>query len=279
MTTNRRNLLLGSVTGLASGIAMLVALPLATPAQAQDFITVASTTSTENSGLFGHILPLFQEETGIEVRVVAQGTGQALETGRRGDADVVFVHARELEEAFVADGYGVERFDVMYNDFVIVGPGEDPAGLAGADDAASAMAAIAAIEAAFASRGDNSGTHVAEMNLWEAAGVAPEGQWYLSTGSGMGATLNTAAQVPAYALSDRGTWLSFANRGSLEIVFEGDPVLFNPYGIILVHPERHPHIKAEQGQAFIDWVISPAGQEAIASFTVAGEQLFFPSAE
>jgi len=279
MTTNRRNLLLGSVTGLASGIAMLVALPLATPAQAQDFITVASTTSTENSGLFGHILPLFQEETGIEVRVVAQGTGQALETGRRGDADVVFVHARELEEAFVADGYGVERFDVMYNDFVIVGPGEDPAGLAGADDAASAMAAIAEAGAPFASRGDDSGTHVAEMNLWEAAGVAPEGQWYLSTGSGMGATLNTAAQVPAYALTDRGTWLSFANRGPLEIVFEGDPVLFNPYGIILVNPERHPHIKAEQGQAFIDWIISPAGQEAIASFTVAGEQLFFPSAE
>ena len=279
MTTNRRTLLLGSVTGLASGIAMLVALPLATPAQAQDFITVASTTSTENSGLFGHILPLFQEETGIEVRVVAQGTGQALETGRRGDADVVFVHARELEEAFVADGFGVERLDVMYNDFVIVGPGADPAGLEGADDAASAMAAIAEAEAPFASRGDDSGTHVAEMNLWEAAGVAPEGQWYLSTGSGMGATLNTAAQVPAYALTDRGTWLSFANRGPLEIVFEGDPVLFNPYGIILVNPERHPHIKAEQGQAFIDWVISPAGQEAIASFTVAGEQLFFPNAE
>ncbi len=279
MTTNRRNLILGSVTGLASGIAMLVALPLATPALAQDFITVASTTSTENSGLFGHILPLFQEETGIEVRVVSQGTGQALETGRRGDADVIFVHARELEEAFVADGYGVERFDVMYNDFVIVGPGEDPAGLAGAADAASAMAAIAEAGAPFASRGDDSGTHVAEMNLWEAAGVAPEGQWYLSTGSGMGATLNTAAQVPAYALTDRGTWLSFANRGPLEIVFAGDPVLFNPYGIILVDPERHPHVKAEQGQAFIDWVISPAGQEAIASFTVAGEQLFFPSAE
>ncbi|SCC82345.1 tungstate transport system substrate-binding protein [Saliniramus fredricksonii] len=279
MTTNRRTLLLGSVTGLASGIAMLVALPLATPAQAQDFITVASTTSTENSGLFGHILPLFQEETGIEVRVVAQGTGQALETGRRGDADVVFVHARELEEAFVADGFGVERLDVMYNDFVIVGPGADPAGLEGADDAASAMAAIAEAEAPFASRGDDSGTHVAEMNLWKAAGVAPEGQWYLSTGSGMGATLNTAAQVPAYALTDRATWLSFANRGSLEIVFEGDPVLFNPYGIILVDPERHPHVKAQQGQAFIDWVVSPAGQEAIASFTVAGEQLFFPNAE
>ncbi|SCC81929.1 tungstate transport system substrate-binding protein [Saliniramus fredricksonii] len=279
MTTNRRTLLLGSVTGLASGIAMLVALPLATPAQAQDFITVASTTSTENSGLFDHILPLFQEETGIEVRVVAQGTGQALETGRRGDADVVFVHARELEEAFVADGFGVERLDVMYNDFVIVGPGADPAGLEGADDAASAMAAIAEAEAPFASRGDDSGTHVAEMNLWKAAGVAPEGQWYLSTGSGMGATLNTAAQVPAYALTDRATWLSFANRGSLEIVFEGDPVLFNPYGIILVDPERHPHVKAQQGQAFIDWVVSQAGQEAIAGYTIDGEQLFFPLAD
>ncbi|WP_238947311.1 substrate-binding domain-containing protein [Saliniramus fredricksonii] len=258
---------------------MLVALPLATPAQAQDFITVASTTSTENSGLFDHILPLFQEETGIEVRVVAQGTGQALETGRRGDADVVFVHARELEEAFVADGFGVERLDVMYNDFVIVGPGADPAGLEGADDAASAMAAIAEAEAPFASRGDDSGTHVAEMNLWKAAGVAPEGQWYLSTGSGMGATLNTAAQVPAYALTDRATWLSFANRGSLEIVFEGDPVLFNPYGIILVDPERHPHVKAQQGQAFIDWVVSQAGQEAIAGYTIDGEQLFFPLAD
>ena len=279
MMINRRILFPGAVTGLASGIAMLVALPLATPAQAQDFITVASTTSTENSGLFDHILPLFQEETGIEVRVVAQGTGQALETGRRGDADVVFVHARELEEAFVADGFGVERLDVMYNDFVIVGPGADPAGLEGADDAASAMAAIAEAEAPFASRGDDSGTHVAEMNLWKAAGVAPEGQWYLSTGSGMGATLNTAAQVPAYALTDRATWLSFANRGSLEIVFEGDPVLFNPYGIILVDPERHPHVKAQQGQAFIDWVVSQAGQEAIAGYTIDGEQLFFPLAD
>ena len=279
MKMNRRNLFPGSVTGLASGIAMLVALPLATPAQAGDFIIVASTTSTENSGLFGHILPIFEAETGITVRVVAQGTGQALETGRRGDADVVFVHARALEEAFVADGYGVERFDVMYNDFVIVGPGADPAGLAGADDAASAMAAIAAAEAPFASRGDDSGTHVTEMELWEAAGIAPEGRWYLATGSGMGATLNIAAQVPAYALSDRATWLSFANRGSLEIVFEGDPVLFNPYGIILVDPGRHPHVKVEQGRAFIDWMISQAGQDAIAGYTVDGEQLFFPLAD
>jgi tungstate transport system substrate-binding protein len=268
--THTRRLILSA----ASGLALLAALPVA----AQEFITVASTTSTENSGLFGHILPMFQEETGIEVRVVSQGTGQALETGRRGDADVVFVHARAQEEQFVTDGYGVQRFDVMYNDFVIVGPSDDPAGLRDAGDAAAAMAAIAGAEASFASRGDDSGTHVAEQNLWAAAGVEPAGGWYLSTGSGMGATLNTAAQVPAYALTDRGTWLSFENRGDLEIVFEGDDVLFNPYGIILVNPERHPHVKAEQGQAFIDWIISDAGQAAIASFTVGGEQLFFPSA-
>lgn len=258
-----------------AGLALIAALP----ATAQEFITVASTTSTENSGLFGHILPIFQAETGIEVRVVSQGTGQALETGRRGDADVVFVHARAQEEAFVADGYGVQRFDVMYNDFVIVGPNDDPAGVRDVADASAAMAAIAGAEASFASRGDDSGTHVAEKNLWAAAGVEPEGSWYLSTGSGMGATLNTAAQVPAYALTDRGTWLSFENRGDLEIVFEGDDVLFNPYGIILVNPERHPHVKQDQGQAFIDWITSEAGQAAIAGFSVNGEQLFFPSAE
>ena len=271
MTHTRRSALLG----FASGLAMLAALP----ASAQEFITVASTTSTENSGLFGHILPIFQAETGIEVRVVSQGTGQALETGRRGDADVVFVHARAQEEAFVAEGYGVQRFDVMYNDFVIVGPGDDPAGLRATDTAAAAMAAVAAASAAFASRGDDSGTHSAEKRLWAAAGIDPSGAWYLSTGSGMGATLNTAAQVPAYALTDRGTWLSFQNRGPLEIVSQGDPVLFNPYGIILVNPERHGHVKAEQGQAFIDWILSDAGQQAIASFTVGGEQLFFPSAQ
>ncbi|MCC1481675.1 substrate-binding domain-containing protein [Roseibaca sp. Y0-43] len=259
----------------ASGLALIAALP----ASAEEVITVASTTSTENSGLFGHILPLFQSETGIEVRVIAQGTGQALETGRRGDADVVFVHARAQEEAFVAEGYGVQRFDVMYNDFVIVGPSDDPAGLANAADAPAAMAAIAGAQAPFASRGDDSGTHSAEKRLWAAAGVEPGGAWYLSTGSGMGATLNTAAQVPAYALTDRGTWLSFQNRGPLTISFEGDPVLFNPYGIILVNPERHPHVKAEAGQAFIDWIVSEAGQNAIASYQVGGEQLFFPNAQ
>lgn len=268
--THTRRFILSATTGLA----LLAALP----ASAQEFITVASTTSTENSGLFGHILPMFQAETGIEVRVISQGTGQALETGRRGDADVVFVHARAQEEAFVAEGYGVQRFDVMYNDFVIVGPNTDPAGVRGAADAKAAMAAIAEKEASFASRGDDSGTHSAEKALWASAGVEPAGAWYLSTGSGMGATLNTAAQVPAYALTDRGTWLSFENRADLEVVFEGDPVLFNPYGIMLVNPEKHPHIKAEQGQAFIDWIVSDAGQAAIASFQVGGEQLFFPSA-
>jgi tungstate transport system substrate-binding protein len=270
MTPSRRPLL----PGLAAGLALLAALP----ANAQQFITVASTTSTEDSGLFDHILPMFEDASGIAVRVVAQGTGQALETGRRGDADVVFVHARAQEEQFVAEGYGVERFDVMDNDFVIVGPGDDPAGAGDAATAAAAMAAIAVADVAFASRGDDSGTHVAERNLWAATGIEPVGGWYLSTGSGMGATLNTAAQVPAYALTDRATWLGFANRGPLEIVFEGDPALFNPYGVILVNPEMHGHVKAEAGQAFIDWLVSDAGQTAIASFEVGGEQLFFPSA-
>ena len=259
---------------VAAGLALLAALPV----RAGDFITLASTTSTEHSGLLAHILPLFEAETGIAVRVVAQGTGQALETGRRGDADVVLVHARALEERFVAEGYGVQRFDVMFNDFVIVGPADDPADLRGAATAAEAMARIAGAGAAFASRGDDSGTHAAEMALWAAAGAVPAGAWYLSTGSGMGATLNTAAQVPAYALTDRGTWLSFQNRGPLEIVFQGDPVLVNPYGIILVNPDRHPHVKAEQGQAFIDWLLSEAGQAAIAGFRVGGAPLFFPSA-
>jgi tungstate transport system substrate-binding protein len=271
MPSHRRSVLLG----LVSGLVLLAPLQAA----AQDFITVASTTSTENSGLFGHILPIFQTETGIEVRVIAQGTGQALETGRRGDADVVFVHALAAEEKFIAEGYGVQRFDVMYNDFVIVGPDSDPAKTRAAPTAAAAMAAIAGSGASFASRGDDSGTHVAEKGLWKTAGIEPAGTWYLSTGSGMGATLNTAAQVPAYALTDRGTWLSFANPGPLAITFEGDPALFNPYGIILVNPAKHPHIKAEQGQKFIDWIVSAAGQAAIAGYTVNGKQLFFPSAK
>lgn len=249
------------------------------PAWADSFITVASTTSTENSGLFGHILPIFKEKSGIEVRVVAQGTGQALETARRGDADVVFVHAKAQEEKFVADGWGVKRLDVMYNDFVLVGPDSDPAATNAAGSAAAAFKTIADKGASFASRGDDSGTHVAEKKLWEAAGVKPVGQsWYMETGSGMGATLNTAAQVPAYALTDRGTWLSFENRGPLKITFEGDKVLFNPYGVILVNAEKHAHVKTKEGQAFIDWLVSPEGQGAINSYKVNGEQLFFGSA-
>jgi tungstate transport system substrate-binding protein len=213
------------------------------------------------------------------VRVVAQGTGQALETGKRGDADVVFVHARAAEEAFVAEGWGVERVPVMYNDFVVVGPEADPAGISIAPDAAAALAAIAAAEPPFASRGDDSGTHQAEKALWLAAGIAPLGDWYRETGSGMGATLNTAAELGAYALTDRGTWIGFQNKGDLAILSEGDPALFNPYGVILVNPEKHPHVKAEAGQRFIDWLTAPEGQAAIAGFRIDGQQLFFPNAE
>lgn len=263
---------------LGAALAVLAALPGAAAAQ-EAFITVASTTSTEQSGLFDHLLPIFEEKTGIEVRVIAQGTGQALETGARGDADVVFVHAPALEEDFVAAGSGVERFEVMYNDFVIVGPGEDPGGIKGAEEAAAALAKIAATQSTFASRGDESGTHNAELRLWEAAGVAPSGAWYRALGQGMGPTLNTAAQMPAYTLADRGTWISFENRGPLEILVEGDQQLFNQYGVILVDPEEHPHIKAEAGQAFIDWLTSDAGQQAIADYKLNGEQLFFPNAE
>ncbi len=260
----------------------LMALTLAvTPAlaAAADYITVASTTSTENSGLFDYLLPIFQKSSGIEVRVVAQGTGQALETGKRGDADVVFVHARPAEEKFVAEGWGVRRYPVMYNDFVIVGPSADPAHVAGTADAVAAMTAIAKAEATFASRGDDSGTDQAEKALWAKAGITPAGDWYRETGSGMGATLNTAAELPAYALTDRGTWISFKNKADLTILSQGDPALFNQYGVILVNPEKHPTVKAELGQRFIDWLVSPAGQQAIAGYKIGGEQLFFPNAD
>ena len=264
---------------LAAGALLAVALGVAGQAAvAQEFITVASTTSTEQSGLFGHILPLFEEKTGIEVRVVAQGTGQALETGRRGDADVVLVHARPAEEQFVAEGYGVERLDVMYNDFVLVGPGDDPAGIAGMTDAVEALTNIAETRSTFASRGDDSGTHKAELALWRQAGIEPSGRWYRELGSGMGATLNTAAQMPAYTLTDRGTWISFENRGPLEILVEGDDRLFNQYGVILINPARHPHVKEQAGQAFIDWLTSAEGQQAIAQYRLNGQQLFFPNA-
>ncbi len=252
------------------------------PAHAQQrFITVASTTSTEQSGLFKHLLPAFEKKTGIQVRVVALGTGQALDMGRRGDADVVFVHAKELEERFVAEGSGVRRQEVMYNDFVLVGPKSDPATVRGSRDIVGALQKIKAVQAPFASRGDRSGTHFAELQLWKAGGIdiaTEKGSWYRDTGSGMGPTLNTAAGMNAYALTDRGTWLSFRNRGDLVIAVEGDQRLFNQYGVILVNPAKHPHVKREWGQAFIDWLVAPEGQKAIAEYRIAGEQLFFPNA-
>jgi tungstate transport system substrate-binding protein len=246
-----------------------------------DFIIVQSTTSTQNSGLFDHILPKFTEKTGIDVRVVAVGTGQALKNGRNGDGDVVLVHSKPDEEKFVAEGWGVKRHDVMYNDFVIVGPASDPAGIAGLKDADQALAKIAEAEAPFASRGDDSGTHKAELDLWGQAGVDPtkgSGDWYLETGSGMGATLNTAVGKHAYTLADRGTWLSFANKDDFEVLVEGDPKLFNQYGVILVNPTKHPRVKSEKGQAFVDWLTSGEGQKAIASYKIDGQQLFFPNA-
>ncbi|HRE14380.1 MAG TPA: extracellular solute-binding protein [Usitatibacteraceae bacterium] len=250
-------------------------------AGAQDtFITVASTTSTEQSGLFKHILPEFRKATGVEARVVALGTGQALDMGRRGDADVVFVHDKVAEEKFVADGFGVKRLEVMYNDFVIVGPKADPA-KAGGKDVLAGLKAIAAAKAPFASRADKSGTHAAELRYWKAAGVDLEkdkGAWYRETGSGMGPTLNTASAMNAYALTDRGTWLSFKNRGELVIVVEGDQRLFNQYGVMLVNPAKHAHVKKDAGQKFVDWIVSPAGQAAIAAYKIGGEQLFFPNA-
>ncbi|WP_297777263.1 extracellular solute-binding protein [uncultured Roseovarius sp.] len=265
---------------LAAGAAL--ALGLAGSAQAQDqFIVVQSTTSTQNSGLFDHILPIFQDKTGIEVRVVAVGTGQAIKNAENGDGDVLFVHAKASEEKFVADGHGLERSDVMYNDFILVGPPADPAGIAGTKDITAALTKIAETEAPFASRGDDSGTHKAELKLWQAAGVdaaAASGGWYRETGSGMGATLNTGTAMGAYVLTDRATWISFGNKGDYQISVEGDDRLFNQYGIILVNPEKHAGVKAEAGQAFIDWVLSAEGQQAIADYKIDGQQLFFPNA-
>ena len=245
------------------------------------FITVASTTSTEQSGLFKHLLPVFEKKTGVQVRVVALGTGQALDMGRRGDADVVFVHARPLEEKFLAEGFGVKRQDVMYNDFVLIGPKSDPAKIAGGKDALEAFRRIRSAQAPFVSRGDRSGTHFAELEIWKAAGIdiaKDKGPWYRDTGQGMGPALNTAAGMNAYVLADRGTWLSFRNRAELAILVEGDRRLFNQYGVMLVNPARHPHVKQAMGQAFVDWVISPEGQQVIAEYKIGGEQLFFPNA-
>ncbi len=251
-------------------------------AVAAPFITVQSTTSTQNSGLLDAILPGFTEATGIDVRVVAVGTGQALRNARNGDGDVLLVHAKPAEEAFVAEGWGGPRFDVMYNDFVIVGPADDPAGIAGRTDAVAALRAIAEAGAPFASRGDDSGTNKAELRLWDAAGVdvgAASGSWYRETGSGMGATLNTGIGMGAYVLSDRATWIAFGNKGDFRVLVEGDPRLFNQYGVILVSPERYPGVKVAEGKAFIDWLIGPEGQAAIAAYRVDGQQLFFPNAK
>jgi tungstate transport system substrate-binding protein len=261
-------------------VAALLCLSFTAEAQ-QKYITVASTTSTEQSGLFKHLLPEFEKKTGIQVRVVALGTGQAIDMGKRGDADVAFVHDRAAEEKAVAEGAYVDRREVMYNDFIIVGPKSDPAKAKGSDVVAG-LKRIAQAKAPFASRGDKSGTHSAELRLWKEAGVdlqQGKGSWYRETGSGMGPTLNTASGMNAYALTDRGTWLSFKNRGELAILVEGDRRLFNQYGVMLVNPAKHPHVKKAEGMAFINWVTSPEGQKAIADYKIGGEQLFFPNAK
>ena len=245
------------------------------------FIVVASTTSTEQSGLFKHLLPQFEKDTGIQVRVVAVGTGQALDIGRRGDADVVFVHDRAAELKWLDEGHGVKRYPVMYNDFVLIGPEADPAHVKGAKDVTAALKTIAAAKAPFVSRADNSGTYAAELRLWTDAGVdiqAVKGRWYRETGSGMGPALNTASALGAYILADRGTWLNFHNRGPLRIVVEGDKRLFNQYGVMLVNPDKHPNVKKELGQKFVDWLVSKRGQDVIASYRIGGKQLFFPNA-
>jgi tungstate transport system substrate-binding protein len=258
------------------------AVIMATPALAQEkSIVVASTTSTQDSGLFEYLLPLYKQKTGVTVKVVSQGTGQALDTGRRGDADVVFVHAKSAEEKFLAEGQGVKRFPVMYNDFVLIGPKSDPAGIKGMKDVGQAFKTIMVKQAAFISRGDRSGTHAAELALWKAAGIdigKDKGPWYKEIGQGMGAALNAASATNAYVLADRGTWLSFKNRGDLDILVAGDKRMFNQYGVILVNPTKHPHVKKDLGQAFIDWLVSPEGQKAIAAYKINGQQLFFPDA-
>ena len=273
MVVNRRS--------LAISLVALIALSTIR-AQAQErFITIASTTSTEQSGLFGHLLPRFEQKTGVKVHVVAVGTGQALDLARRGDADVVFVHARSAEEKFLAEGHGVKRYPVMYNDFVLLGPKSDPAKIGGGKDILQAFKKLEAAREPFVSRGDKSGTHLAELDLWKAAGIdidTVKGPWYRDTGQGMGPALNTASSMNAYILTDRGTWLSFKNRGDLTILVEGDERLFNQYGVMLVNPDQHPSVKTELGQMFVDWVISPEGQKAIADYKINGAQVFVPNA-
>ena len=264
-------------------LATLVALsvPAAQVYAQEKSIVVSSTTSTEQSGLFNYMLPIFKMKTGIEVKVVAVGTGQALDIGRRGDADVVFVHDKVAEEKFVEEGFSTKRYEVMYNDFVLIGPKSDPAKIAGGKDIQVALQKIAAAQAPFVSRADKSGTHAAELRYWKGAGisVSPGPSWYKETGSGMGPALNTASAMNGYILADRGTWLSFKNRGDLTILVQGDPKLFNQYGVMLVNPAKFPHVKKAQGQEFIDWLISKNGQDVIASYKIDGEQLFFPNAK
>ena len=264
-------------------LALLSSMLIAGPSAAEEkSILLQSTTSTANSGLYDAILPMFTDETGITVNVVAVGTGQAIKNAQNGDGDVLLVHAKSAEEKFVAEGYGLERFDVMYNDFIIVGPAADPAGIAGGKHAVAALKTIADSKSTFASRGDNSGTHKKEIALWKEAGVdtsAGSGTWYRETGSGMGATLNAAVGMGAYALTDRGTWISFKNKGDYQIAVEGDKGLFNQYGVILVNPTKHPNVKKTEGQAFIDWILGDEGQTAIANYKLDGRQLFFPNAK
>jgi tungstate transport system substrate-binding protein len=267
---------------LIAAVALAGAVFAAQLTSAQDkSIVVASTTSTQDSGLFEYLLPLYKQKTGVTVKVVAQGTGQALDTGRRGDADVVFVHAKSAELKFLSEGQGVKRYPVMYNDFVLIGPKGDPAGIKGMKDVAKAFAAIKDKQASFISRGDRSGTHIAELQLWKDSGIDIEkdkGQWYKSIGQGMGAALNTAGASNAYVLSDRGTWIHFQNKGDLQILVEGDKRMFNQYGVMLVNPEKHPNVKKDLGQQFIDYLISPEGQNDIANYKINGEQLFYPNA-
>ncbi|PWC87383.1 sulfate transporter [Azospirillum sp. TSO5] len=276
----RRSFVLGCAA--AAALAGLVQTAgLSTALAADRFITVASTTSTEDSGLFGSILPKFTAKTGIEVRVVAKGTGQAIDLAKRGDADVLFVHHKPSEEKFVAEGFSTVRKPVMYNDFVVVGPASDPAGVKGSKDVAASLSKIAEAKAPFVSRGDDSGTNKAELALWKIAKLDPakaDGGWYRSIGQGMGPTLNTAAAMNGYTLTDRGTWLNFKNRGPLTVLVEGDKRLFNQYGVMLVNPAKFPHVKAADGQAFVDWLVSAEGQKAIADYTINGKQLFFPNA-
>jgi tungstate transport system substrate-binding protein len=278
MRESQKKLLVGAA--LLAVVAAVAAYAFLSSPRGQS-ITLASTTSTENSGLLGYVLPIFKDESGIGVRVVAVGTGQAMRMAMKGDADVILVHHRPSEEAFVKDGYGVERIAVMHNDFVIVGPAADPAGIKGMTDVAAALGRIRSSRALFVSRGDDSGTHKRELSLWAALGFKPgddNGDWYRQSGSGQGATLNVASEMDAYCLSDRASWVTFGNKRSLELLVEGDPLLLNPYSVILVDPQKYPHIKATAGQQFIDWLVSERGQQLIAAYRVEGQQLFFPDA-